>query len=332
MGTPSGWRREDIVSRRFLPEDMAEVALTAGSTFRRAVESIVDLWLQSHGGGGGLTDEDRASLVAARWRSDTDEQTPTATNWSPRPRGFAAVVAIGAAPAPADAGSLDWRRDRDINTVTDVTTTFSLADGASWPAPWITERVPAGGGASVTSGRGVVTTGSLGNSAFEDQAAIRYGSGQQTNTNVLLTFRHATDAARPRFVLRSDVANLSANTAVRVAHDRTSLTISDIVAGSTTQLATAPKTLTVGADYRLRIDATGPVVKARVWPLADPEPAGWDVTADTVAKTTAGYLGLVVAGTNASPGAAQVVQYDDITITATATGGYGLNYGNDYGG
>lgn len=332
MGTPSGWRREDIVSRRFLPDDMAEVALTAGSTFRRAVESIVDLWLQGHGGGGGLTDEDRASLVAARWRSDVDEQTPTATNWGPRPRGFAAVVAIGAAPAPADAGPLDWRRDRDANTVTDVTTTFSLADGVSWPAPWITERVPAGGGASVASGRGVVTTGSLGNSALEDQAAIRYGSGMQTNTNVLLTFRHATDAARPRFVLRSDVANLSANTAVRVGYDRTSLAISDIVAGTATVIATVTKTLTVGADYRLRIDATGPTVKARVWPLADPEPTGWDVTADTVAKTTAGYLGLVVAGTNATPGAAQVVQYDDITITAGATGGYGLDYGNDYGG
>lgn len=332
MTTPSGWRREDVVSKRFLPDDVAEVLLTAGGTARRAVESIVDLWLQSHGGGGGLSDEDRASLVAARWRTDVDEQTPTATNWGPRPRGFAAVVAIGAAPDPSDAGALDWRRDRDANTVTDVTTTFSLADGASWPAPWVTERVPAGGGASVASGRGVVTTGSLGNSAFEDQAAIRYGSGQQTNTNVLLTFRHQSDAARPRFVLRSDVANLSANTAVRVGYDRTSLTISDIVAGTATVIATATKTLTVGADYRLRIDATGPVVKARVWPLADPEPSGWDVTADTVAKTTAGYLGLVVAGTTATPSAAQVVQYDDITITATATGGYGLNYGNDYGG
>lgn len=331
MGTPSGWRREDIVSRRFLPDDMAEVALTAGSTFRRAVESIVDLWLQGHGGGGGLTDEDRASLVAARWRTDTDEQSPTATNWSPRPQGFSAVVAVGAAPAPADAGPLDWRQDRDANTVTDVTTTFSLVDGVSWPAPWITERVPAGGGASVAAGRGVVTTGSLGASAFEDQAAIRYGSGMQTNTNVLLTFRHQSDAARPRFVLRSDVANLGANTAVRVGYDRTSLTISDIVAGTATVIATAAKTLTVGADYRLRIDATGPTVKARVWPLADPEPTGWDVTAATVAKTTAGYLGIVVAGTNATPGAAQVVQYDDITITATAAGGFGINYGAAFG-
>ena len=278
MTTPSGWRREDVISKRFLPDDVAEVLLTAGGTARRAVESIVDLWLQSHGGGGGLTDEDRASLVAARWRTDTDEQTPTATNWSPRPRGFSAVVAVGAAPAPADAGPLDWRQDRDANTVTDVTTTFSLADGASWPAPWITERVPAGGGASVAAGRGVVTTGSLGASAFEDQAAIRYGSGMQTNTNVLLTFRHQSDAARPRFVLRSDVANLGANTAVRVGYDRTSLTISDVVAGTATVIATAAKTLTVGDDYRLRIDATATTLTGRLVTTSGPLTDSWTIT------------------------------------------------------
>ena len=31
------------------------------------------------------------------------------------------------------------------------------------------------------------------------------------------------------------------------------------------------------------------------------------------------------------PGAAQVVEYDDITITATASGGFGINYGAEFG-
>lgn len=332
MSVPSGYRREDIVSRAFLPADVAEVLLTAGGTARRAVESVVDAWLQSHGGGGGggLSAEDRASLVAFRSRTDTSEQAPTATNWSARPAGFGCVVAVGSAPSPADAGPLDVRIDRDPSAWSSVVTTFSGQDGSAWPAPWTVERVPAGGGATVSGGKGYLTTGAAGSSSAADQVAARYGGSDYADVDVLLTFRHSTSAARPRLVLRSDTAALNGNTAARVTFGTDSLQVQDVVSGTATTVATAAKTLTVGADYRLRVTASAGTVQARVWALAESEPAGWDVTAE-VAKTTAGYLGLVVAGTTSTTGAAQTVAFDDISVTATSSGGYGFDYGNHYG-
>lgn len=317
------WERVDAA--------VEEALLTTGGRARRVVQSMIDLAGQGGSGGSGLSAADRAAIVAYRSRTDADEQAPTATNWGPRPSGFGCVVAVGASPAPADAGPLDLRIDRDAASYTEVVTTFSGADGSAWPAPWTVERVPAGGGASVSGGKGWLTTGSLGSSALEDQVAARYGGADYADVNVLLTFRHTTTAARPRLVLRSDVANLSAADGARVVFEAGVLQVHDVVAGTASIAAQATKSLTVGADYRLRVAAAGDQVQARVWPLADAEPASWDVTG-TVTKTAPGYLGLVVAGTSSTTGAAQVVGFDDIEVTATASGGYGVNYGVSYGG
>ena len=305
---------------------MEEALLTTGGRARAAVQSMITLALQG-GGGGGLSQEDRASLVAFRARSDVNEATPTATNWEPRPAGFGCVIAVGAEPAPVDAGLLDQRLDREDNGVVLGVTTFTGADDRPWPQPWTPEAIPAGGGASTLAGWGVLTTGVGG--AAADYVATRYG-GQAGDVEVLLSWRHVTASAAPRVVARSTTASLTPGGAVTVDLALDKVAARTWTAGVSTLVGEAAKSYTSGTVYRARVVVSGATVQARAWPASGSEPGSWDVEGSIAAAPASGYVGLGVAPTAAG---AQKVEFDDVSVQVTgAVGGYGLNYGLNYGG
>ena len=301
-----------------------EALLTAGGRARHAVQSMIDLALQA-GGGGGLSGAAKTELVAVRRRAAADEAAPTAENWGPRPTGYGAVFAIGAYPAPADAGAGDLHFLPPPAASATNTTSFAAPDGAAWPVPWVVERVPAGGGSTVVGGMGRLTSGASGGSATSDTMAVRYGA-PVVDSDMLLTWRAVTADPNAAYVARSDAASLAPTSGVAVQWTATSLRLVEFVSGTPTILATAPLTVTTGTDYRMRVQVTGQTVQARMWPPLDPEPTEWAVSA-TVAATN-GYQGLTVTSGTA-PGA-QTVAFDDITITQAASG-YGTAYGVAYG-
>lgn len=311
------WERVDAA--------VSEALLTAGGQARRAVQSMIDLAVQG-GGGGGVSAADRQVLAAVRRRSAADEAAPTATNWGPRPAGFGAVFAIGAAPAPDDAMPGDLHILPPPAAGSTATTTFTLADGSAWPTPWQVERVPVGGGATVAGGMGRLSSGATGGYASPDTVAARYGVAV-ADSEVLLTFRLVTSDAFPALVLRSDQANLDPGTGVVLSWTKTGLKAETVQQYTYAQVGSAVKAHTVGVDYRLRVSCTGGSLMARTWPLADPEPATWDITA-TIPTGVAGYQGLTVGSGQAA--AAQTVAFDDIAFTSGA-GGYGTAYGLAYG-
>ncbi|MFF2774864.1 hypothetical protein ACFVU3_08135 [Streptomyces sp. NPDC058052] len=83
---------------------------------------------------------------------------------------------------------------------------------------------------------------------------------------------------------------------------------------STLATVTLPYTYTAGAVFRLRVQATGTTLRARLWPVADIEPGIWHVTATDATLTAAGSVGcrsiLATGNTNVSP----VVRYDDVAM------------------
>lgn len=308
-------------------DDAVESAvLTAGGKTRRAVQSMIDLALQAGGGaGGGLSGAAKTELVAVRRRPDAAEAAPTAANWGPRPTGYGAVFAIGAYPAPDDAQPGDLHFLPPPAASTTATTTFTAPDGAAWPSPWVVERVPAGGGATVTSGWGRLASGSTGGSASADTAAVRYGQ-TVVDGDLLAMWRPITAGPVWAYVARSDTASLAPQFGVRVEVDEAAVRVVEFNAGTPTVTATAAFAATTGVDYRLRAVVSGQTVQARVWPAADPEPTSWLVEAPIAA--TQGYQGLTV--TSAAGPEQQVVAFDDITITSNV-GGYGAAYGVAFG-
>ena len=308
-----------------LDDAVESVILTAGGKARRAVQSMIDLAVQG-GGGGGLSGAAKTELVAVRRRAAADEQSPTATNWLERPAGYGAVFAIGARPAPADAAPGDLHFLLPPAASSTATTTFTLPDGAAWPTPWVVERVPAGGGATIVSGMGRLTSGATGGSSNADYAAVRYGA-DVVDSDVLLTWRPITANPVLAYVARSDAASLAPTTGFLVEVTVSTLRIVEYTGGTPAVVASAPITAATGTDYRLRVAVADQTVQARVWPAADPEPVDWAVTAEITAGS--GYQGLTV--TSGAGAGAQTVAVDDITITSNA-GGYGAAFGVAYGG
>lgn len=308
-----------------IDDAVQSAVLTAGGKARAAIQSMIDLSVQG-GTGGGLSGAAKTELVAVRRRSATSEAAPTADNWGARPTGYGLVIAVGARPAPADAPDGDLHILPPPAASSTATTTFTQADGSAWPTPWVVERVPAGGGATVTTGMGRLTSGSTGGSANTDAVAVRYGT-DVVDSDVLLTWRPVTADPVAAYVARSDSATLAPTTGVVVEVTRTALRLVEYSAGTPAVLATAALTTTVGTDYRLRIALSGQTAQARVWPAADAEPTEWGVSSP-IAPTN-GYQGLTTSSGSAA--GAQTVAFDDITITSNA-GGYGAAYGVAYGG
>ncbi|MFF9146316.1 hypothetical protein ACF1BN_15795 [Streptomyces sp. NPDC014861] len=83
---------------------------------------------------------------------------------------------------------------------------------------------------------------------------------------------------------------------------------------STLATVTLPYTYTAGAQLRLRVQATGTTLRARLWPVADIEPGVWHVTATDSTLTTTGSVGCrsILSSTNTNP--APVVRYDDVAM------------------
>lgn len=316
-----------VVAWERIDAAVAEAILKTGGASRRAIQSMIDIAAQNGGGGGGgITASDRALLPAVVRREPADEAAPTATNWPVRPDGFAAVFWVGAAPRPAEMDTGDIHFLPPAESGSTSTTTFTQPDGSAWPTPWTLERVPTGGGATVTSGMGRLTSGATGGRNTTDTAAIRYGD-PAVDTEAVLRFRLITDDPQVSLVLRSDRASLDPSTGVVVTLTKGQLTASNVQSSTYSTIGAVAKTHTVGTDYGLRVQLVGSTLNARTWPSSQPEPSGWDITGQVAA--TNGYAGLTVGSSTAA--AAQTAAFDDIQFTAAGASGYGSAYGVAYG-
>ena len=250
------------------------------------------------------------AVAAIRTRTPVNEAAPTATNWEARPSGYPIVLAVGALPQPSD------RQASDLHVLPATTeaggTSFTLPDGSSWPAPWVTAKMPAGGQINVQGYEGRIVTGNtVGNYQSEDAAAVRH-STQAANLDILFTTRRVTGGVTPVFVLRCDRDDLDPQEGLAVTLNGSTLKIVQIANWIYTDIASVAKSWSTGADYRVRISAQGTSVRAKQWPAAGAEPAGWDVIG-TVTRTASGHFGFSV-----GPGASAqsyTAAFDNITVS-----------------
>lgn len=189
-----------------------------------------------------------------------------------------------------------------------ATQVTDFSTGTAWPSPWTIARTPSGGGATIASGRGRLTTGAAGNYAGADSVAARYG-GQVADSDVTFLFRLVSQYPYPRVVFRSPQSDLDAASGVVVLIEKTRLYVQTVSAYTGSTVGNVDKTHTVGTDYRCRIRLVGTTVQARTWPAANAEPTSWEITATV--PTGTGHQGLTVG--SGAPAAAQIVDFDDIT-------------------
>lgn len=97
------------------------------------------------------------------------------------------------------------------------------------------------------------------------------------------------------------------------------ISLRKMIGGVEAQLAALTTGLTYVADalYSVRFSVQGSTLRARVWPAASPEPAGWQVTTTDTDITAAGAVGMRTlvraAQTNPLP---VLFRFDDLVVTS----------------
>jgi hypothetical protein len=94
--------------------------------------------------------------------------------------------------------------------------------------------------------------------------------------------------------------------------------ITRVIAGVATVSSIASPYLLTASDLKLGISVDGPMLKAKVWPIANPEPATWDIEVTDHSLLTSSMLGLIArrdAG-NVTP---TILAFDDLIVPNTCT-------------
>jgi len=177
---------------------------------------------------------------------------------------------------------------------------FTGSSGGSWGSRWALGRDPnsgQGGGASLSSGMGRLTTSDLG-AVGAARIARRASIAKITDVDVRFTFRFDSTACHPEVFVR---ANQSLDTKDgdylrvgageynigRVTGYKDSINLPSVDDGATA----ATYQFVAGATYRAHFAARGHDLYASIWPTSQPEPSQWTLHIRDAGAITAGAVG-----------------------------------------
>ncbi|MDV5145940.1 hypothetical protein R1T08_17410 [Streptomyces sp. SBC-4] len=215
-----------------------------------------------------------------------------------------------------------------------------LVGGERMTVTGITQGAVDAFGRTVASSWGSADTGgawtSVGGSAAD--YSVGSGVGSHTLASVNVARQSTLAAPSPDFDLYATVAASAVATGASIFGGLTArgsgatdlyyarvefttsgtviLAIRERAAGVETTVVTltTPYTYTAGQSFRLRFQAKGSALQARVWPLTSGEPTAWQVSGTDTTLTAAGAVGcrsmLATGNTNVSP----AVRYDNFLI------------------
>jgi hypothetical protein len=195
----------------------------------------------------------------------------------------------------------------------------------------------AGGWDSADTGQAWQTSGGT---AADYQVGSGYGSHRLATANVsrrsFLDFTHtdfdayvslaASSTATGGFLSGSltgrytDSNNLYA---ARLAFNTTSsmtLTLRKRVAGTETELGTySAGSYSAGAYYRMRFQAAGSQLRAKVWPAGSREPAEWQVDVTDTSLTSSTYIGVRSISASSNTNTNPEIRHQDLRVSSPQT-------------
>lgn len=173
--------------------------------------------------------------------------------------------------------------------------TFTGTTGAAWPATFTTGLNPTtGGGATIQTNAGRLTTGSTSGYNAADIISRRWNITAPTNAVWQCRFRFTGDEMYPRMFLRS--TNLmDAQQGYDLSFDLFDpgyhvSTFSAYSEGAT--LGSKTFSYTANTWYQVVFGAVGTAIKAVMWADATPIPSAWDIQATDSTFTGSGAVGL----------------------------------------
>lgn len=238
----------------------------------------------------------------------------------------------GALPGDRLVGVVEARLPGDTVTTPETRTAALIedftgaVDGGPWPTiRWTPGLTPAGGGAVVQGGTGVLRSGATGGYVDEDEATIR--ASQQTHRDLEVQFDFTLPAGTGdpslRLYLRASRENLMSRDLLAVFLTTKGIAVKSVTEWAWTDEAGVLKAHALGTVYRCRAlavtqtDGTT-LIRARTWPATGTEPAVWDVEDTTTAVPAAGWFGFSNHGVMAATAAGIVI--DNIRVYTRPAG------------
>jgi len=198
---------------------------------------------------------------------------------------------------------------------------FTGTNGASLDAAkWTNGEVRTGASATLLDGTAVLNPGT--NTGYNGRVSVLADVTDRADVGLVTSFKFGDGDSYLWAVLRGDAGGLAQNGyEIRPRAGTAGTRVASLSNYTATQLGNISGTLNAGTWYRLRFEAVGTTVRARVWPAGSAEPSSWQVSVTNSAITSAGTVHLVAGGGNT---AAARVYLDDVQVydpTATTTGG-----------
>ncbi|MER6515206.1 hypothetical protein ABT158_51035, partial [Nonomuraea sp. NPDC001636] len=215
-----------------------------------------------------------------------------------------------------------------------------LVGGERMTVTGITQGAADAFGRTVASGWGSADTGGAWTSTGGSAADYSVGSGVGSHVlaSVNVARQSTLTAPSPDFDLYATVAASAVATGASIFGGLTArgsgandlyyarvefttsgtviLAIRERAAGveSTVATFTTPYTYTAGQSFRLRFQAKGSTLQARVWPLTSGEPTAWQVSGTDTTLTAAGAVGCRSSSATGNTNASLAVRYDNFLI------------------
>lgn len=196
---------------------------------------------------------------------------------------------------------------------------FTGSDGAVWNVSnWAAGTNPSagtGGGATLLSNRGALTTSNIGNSAASGAISRKANLATQADCNLSFSFKFDATSCSPRVFIRGDSA-LNGTTGYAVSFSKGTWSISKYVSSVKTDLlANVAYGFAVGVLYSCRFRVVGSAVQVRVWTATAAEPPAWGYNATDTSITAAGAVGFT--NTPGVPAVAGTWYVDNVTIESS---------------
>ena len=176
------------------------------------------------------------------------------------------------------------------------TYTFTGANGAAWPSPFVNSTTWAKGVASIQNNAGEMKSGAIGGYNWQDQCRVNYQGATPANVEVVYTMTRTNTDCFPSLVMRN-AGDSGDSEAKRMEIKQDGGTVNIQESGNNDLSSIGTVAFDPGANpFRVRCQVNGMAFKIKLWLASAAEPSAWSRELTLTKVGTTGSFGFFLVG------------------------------------
>ncbi len=193
---------------------------------------------------------------------------------------------------------------------------FTGSNGAALnSAKWTGAETRTGATRQIQSNAARLNPGTI--TGYGGRVSMKANIADKADVDLLISVKIANLDTFPQIVLRGDSGVLGQNgyefrPGAGSGGSRLARVVGYATSGSGTIFGYAPGSIAANTWYKVRFQAIGTTIRAKIWLATDTEPANWGISATDSTFTAAGPIGIGVGGGNAT---GSTCDFDDAVVS-----------------